>query len=205
MKNFIYLVGPEGARDVLVVDPAWDVDAIERQLQRDGKRLVGAFVTHHHGDHTNGLAPLLKKHDLPVYVQKAELDLPTPLRELGSALRPLAPGDLLPVPGLRLQALHTPGHTPGSQCLYAHDAVVSGDTLFANHCGRCDLPGGDPEQMFHSLTQVLGRLPADTRLLPGHDYGEVPVSTLERERAKNPYLRFSGVRDFVDYRMRPRA
>lgn len=205
MDNFVYLVGPRDSDEVLVVDPAWDVPAIEAALVQDGKRLVGAFVSHCHGDHTNGLPELLKAHDVPVYAQRAEVDFSANLRELASgALRPVGPGDVLTVGGRTFQALHTPGHTPGSHCLLAQDALVSGDTVFINGCGRCDLPGGDPEAMYRSLSQVLLKVPDSTRLLPGHDYAKVPVAAMGDVRHDNPYFAFPDVASFVAYRMRPR-
>lgn len=205
MDNFVYLVGPKDSDEVLVVDPAWDVPAIEAALVQDGKRLVGAFVSHCHGDHINGLPELLSAHDVPVYAQRAEVDFSANLRELASgALRPLSPGDVLTVGGRSFQALHTPGHTPGSHCLLAQDALVSGDTVFINGCGRCDLPGGDPEAMYRSLSQVLLKVPDSTRLFPGHDYASVPVAPMADVRHHNPYFAFPDVAAFVAYRMRPR-
>lgn len=205
MDNFVYLVGPKGSDEVLVVDPAWDVPAIEAALVQDGKRLVGAFVSHCHGDHINGLPELLRAHDVPVYAQRAEVDFSSNLRELASgALRPVGPGDVLTVGGRNFHALHTPGHTPGSHCLLAQDALVSGDTVFINGCGRCDLPGGDPEAMYRSLSQVLLKVPDSTRLFPGHDYANVPVAAMADVRHHNPYFAFPDVASFVAFRMRPR-
>ncbi|WP_187345067.1 MBL fold metallo-hydrolase [Cystobacter ferrugineus] len=205
MDNFVYLVGPRDSDEVLVVDAAWDVPAIEKALEEDGKRLVGAFVSHCHGDHTNGLPELLSRHDVPVYAQREEVDFSADLRALApGALRPLDPGAELVVGGRTFQALHTPGHTPGSHCLLAQDALVSGDTVFINGCGRCDLRGGDPEAMYRSLSQVLSKVPDTTRLLPGHDYANVPVASLGEVRQHNPYFGFPDVAAFVAYRMRPR-
>lgn len=206
MENFVYLVGPRDSSEVLVVDAAWDVPAIERALVEDGKRLVGAFVSHCHDDHTNGLPELLSRHDVPVYAQRVELDFSADLRGLvPGALRPLDPGAELTVGGRVFQALHTPGHTPGSHCLLAQDALVSGDTVFVNRCGRCDMKGGDPEAMYRSLSQVLARVPDQTRLLPGHDYADVPVEAMGEVRRNNPYFGFGDVASFVAYRMRPRG
>ena len=86
----------------------------------------------------------------------------------------------------RLSLLHTPGHTPGSQCFLAAGALVSGDTLFIGGCGRVDLPGSDPDAMYHSLTQVLAKLPTDTVLFPGHNYASKPVSTIGDEKTREP-------------------
>jgi len=203
MKNFVYLVGPSEGSDVLVVDPAWDVPAIEAAALADGKRIAGAFASHCHGDHINGLPELLSRHDVPVFAHADEVDFSPELRRLKDAVRPLRGGDALPV-GEGFQAIHTPGHTPGSHCLLARGALVSGDTVFINACGRCDLKGGDPEAMYRSLTQVLAPLPSDTALYPGHDYADRPVSTLADERAHNPYFRLGALQAFVAYRMRPR-
>jgi hydroxyacylglutathione hydrolase len=205
MENFVYLVGVEGSPEVLVVDPAWDVAAIERAVAEAGKRVVGAFVSHCHKDHTNGLPELLSKHDIPVYAQREEVDFSEDLRSAaGEALRAVGPGEAIVVGGRNFLALHTPGHTPGSHCLLAGDSLVSGDTVFINGCGRCDLKGGNPEDMYRSLSQVLLRVPDETRLWPGHDYGQVPVLAMGEVRRTNPYFAFPDVKSFVEYRMRPR-
>lgn len=205
MKNFVYLVGVEGSPEVLVVDPAWDVPAIEKAVAEEGKQLVGVFVSHSHPDHTNGLPELLARRDIPVYAHREEVEFSERLRAMaGDALRPLRPGDAIPVGGRSFLALHTPGHTPGSQCLLAGDALVSGDTLFIEGCGRCDLAGGNPEEMYRSLSQVLLKVPDETRVWPGHDYAKVPVAALGEVRRTNPYFAFPDVASFVAYRMRPR-
>lgn len=206
MDNFVYLVGAEGAPEVVVVDPAWDVDAIFRAAEQDGKKIVGAFLSHSHGDHINGVPGLLERGDVPVYAQKEEAAFSAELRRLaGDALRPLGPGDRFRVGPLEATALHTPGHTPGSQSLLASGHIASGDTVFVNACGRCDLKGGDPDAMYRTISSVLMRLPEETKLLPGHDYGDVPVSSIGREKAHNPYFRFPDLAGFVAYRMRPRG
>ena len=187
MKNFIYLVGHPASNEVLAVDPAWDAKAIEAAVEADGKRLAGLWLSHHHHDHVNAVGELLGRHDVPVYVQALEHDF-SPAVRFGDAVKKVGDGDAFVVGGLELRCLHTPGHTPGSQCLLADGALVSGDTVFVDHCGRCDLKGGDPRQMFDSLHRVLAQLPDQTVLYPGHDYGAVPVSSLGRERQKNPYF-----------------
>ncbi len=205
MENFVYLVGPATGSEVLVVDPAWDMAAIEAAAGADGKVLSGAFVSHSHGDHINALPDLLEGYDVPVYVHRAELDFSPSLRALGSSARPLSGGDELRVGEATFKALHTPGHTPGSQCLLGEGAVVSGDTLFIHACGRCDFEGGSMDDMHHSLRHVLGKLPEDTVLYPGHDYSDVPSAQLSEVRMKNPYLQAHDLAAFVALRSRPRG
>jgi glyoxylase-like metal-dependent hydrolase (beta-lactamase superfamily II) len=206
MQNFVYLVGAAGAREAAVIDPAWDHEAILEAAERDGKTLVAALLSHHHHDHVNAVEPLLR--ELPgmrVHAQRSELEVGGDvLRGFGDALVTGEPGEVVQVGPLAVTCLHTPGHTPGSQCFACGGSVFTGDTLFINGCGRCDLAGGDPRQMFDSLHRVLGRLPNETRVYPGHDYADVPVSTIGVEKAKNPYFRRSEIEDFVAFRMRPR-
>ena len=114
-------------------------------------------------------------------------------------MREASPDEVVKVGPLEVKLLATPGHTPGAQCLLARGALITGDTVFVNACGRVDLPGGDGEAMYRSLKR-LAQLPGDTRLYPGHDYGDVPVSSIAREREKNPYFRFKDLEGFLAFR-----
>lgn len=189
----------------MVVDPAWDAPAILGAAEAEGRRLTGIVLTHHHADHLNAVPALLEVVDVPVYAQRDEVACAPVLQAWGDAVRPVGPGEVLHLAGVPVTCLHTPGHTPGSQCLWCGDALFTGDTLFVNACGRCDLPGGDAGALHRSLFEVLGRLDAATRVFPGHDYGDVPVSTLGRERAQNPYLLRPLREDFIAWRRRPRG
>ncbi len=205
MKNFIHLVGAENSPEVAVVDPAWDVKGLLQEVTREGKKIAAVVLTHSHEDHVNGVPELLTTHDVPVYAQRTEIAFDPRLQDFAGALKAVGPGEKVKVGPLELTFIHTPGHTPGSQCLHCGGALFSGDTLFVDHCGRCDFPGSDVKQMFHSLHAVLGALPDETQLYPGHDYGAVKVSTLERERKLNPYLLRTDLASFSDYRLRPRS
>jgi hydroxyacylglutathione hydrolase len=203
MENFVYLIGAEGARETAIVDPAWDVEAALEAAEADGRSLTHALVSHHHFDHVNGLPSVLAHGGIRVFAHRA--DVPNLAPELQREATPLAAGDAVEVGPLRVIAMHTPGHTPGSTCWRAGDGLFAGDTVFVNACGRCDLAGGDPEQMFQSLKRV-SELPDDVRLFPGHDYGDVPISSIARERERNPYFqKLASLEDFVAYRMRPRG
>ena len=205
MKNFAYLLGPERGEGCLLVDPAWDVAALRAEIAAVGRILAGVIITPSHGDHCHGLPELLSAVDVPVYVNAEEAAFSAELRRMaGDALREVRAGDRVELEGWAATLLHTPGHTPGSQCVWTEAGLVSGDTLFVGACGRCDMAGGDAEALHRSLTGVLGALPDDTALLPGHHYGESPVSSLGRERAGSPVFAHGSVQDFVAWRMRPR-
>ena len=206
MQNFVYLVGDPADRQCVVVDPAWEIDTIVDTAAADGMTIVGALVTHTHQDHVGGsleswgmpgripgVEELLQRVPAKVYVHKAEREF---LRGFGSDLVKVDNHDTLAVGRITLRFLHTPGHTPGSQCFLVDGRLISGDTLFIGSCGRTDLPGSDPEEMYYSLTQRLGALPDETVLLPGHDYGG-ESSSIGREKRQNRFMQFPSLRDFL--------
>lgn len=202
MENFVYLVGAPDSPETAIVDPAWDVAEAARAAAQDGRKLTHALVSHHHFDHVNGLPDVLALGGIRVFAHAA--DVPKLAPELQREVVPVKAGDAIDVGPLRVQAFHTPGHTPGSTCWHAGNSLFAGDTVFVNACGRCDLAGGDPEQMFESLRRVAA-LPPEVALYPGHDYGDVPVSSIAREKERNPYFaKLSNLEDFVTWRMRPR-
>ena len=206
MQNFVYLVGDPVARRCVVVDPAWEIDTIVDTAAADDMTIIGALVTHTHQDHVGGslaswgmpgriagVEELLARVKAKVYVHKAEREF---LPGLGSDLVKVDNHDTLAVGRLTIEFLHTPGHTPGSQCFLLDGRLISGDTLFIGSCGRTDLPGSDPAEMYTSLTQRLGALPDDTVLLPGHNYGG-DASTIGREKRQNRFMQFASLREFL--------
>jgi len=197
MANFTYLVGSRSTREVAVVDPAWDIDALLERIDAQGYTLSAALVTHYHPDHVGGslgghsiegLAELLGKRGVKAYVHKTEADGVRKVTGLSdSDIARVDSGDRLAIGEVEVEFLHTPGHTPGSQCFRIKNTLVSGDTLFINGCGRVDLPGSDPEAMYHSLRHLCD-LPDDTLLLPGHNYAHVPNASLGETKSQNTYL-----------------
>src|SRR2546422_1094812 len=203
MQSFVYLVGDTQTRECVVVDPAWEIDTIVEAAQADGMTLTGALVTHTHQDHVGGsleswgmpgripgLEELLERVKAKVRVHKAESQF---LKGFGSDLVQVDNHDTLKVGRLTLTFLHTPGHTPGSQCFLVDGRLISGDTLFIGSRGRTDLPGGGPTEMYYSLTQRLGALPQGTTPFPRHNYGGLS-SAIRREKGGEPLLRLPSPR-----------
>jgi len=183
MQNFVYLIGDPETRDCIVVDPAWEIDAIVEQAQADGMRLNGVLVTHTHQDHVGGhlfghdipgVEELLAKTPAKVYVHAAEREF---LRGFGSDLVKVTGGDDLDVGRVKVTFVHTPGHTPGSQCFLVDGRLISGDTLFIRSCGRTALPD-------------------ETVVFPGHNYGGT-ATTIGEEKRQNPMMRFPSMTDFL--------
>ncbi|MDX1502743.1 MAG: MBL fold metallo-hydrolase [Thermoanaerobaculia bacterium] len=207
MANFMYLIGDPASRQAVIVDPAWDVASLLDEARRDGYEVVGALITHYHPDHVGGdlfglrvegVARLLEQASVPLWVNRLEGDgvkVVTGVSE--SDLKRVDGGDVMRLGEIPITFLHTPGHTPGSQCFLIGNRLVAGDTLFVRGCGRVDLPGGDPDQMYETLTQKLAKLPRETVLYPGHHYGPTETSTIGAELDTNPYLR---VRSLDDWR-----
>ncbi len=212
MMNFVYLIGCPETREAAIVDPAWDVPALLTLAQASDLKIAGILLTHGHPDHVNGLEELLKATDAKVYLHNQEVGF---LKEVAaffgmsvdfmhrrsSNFKTVSDGEEILIGRLPLRFLHTPGHTPGSQCFLVGGNLVSGDTLFINACGRVDLPGSDPEKMWHSLTHKLGVLSDDTILYPGHNYADRPKATMGEQKRENPYLQFTSLNDFL-YHMR---
>jgi glyoxylase-like metal-dependent hydrolase (beta-lactamase superfamily II) len=195
MVNFSYLVGDRTTGEAVVVDPAYAVNDLLDTLAADEMRCVGVLASHYHADHIGGsiggwsiegIAQLLGVVDVPIHVQRAEV--PWVEQTTGVGLGQLVVhdgGDVVDVGQIKIELLHTPGHTPGSQCFLVHDRLVSGDTLFLDGCGRTDLPGSDPAAMYESLTTRLAHIPDDAILFPGHQYSPAPSATMGETRRTN--------------------
>lgn len=206
MVNFAYLIGDEESREAVVVDPAYAPDDLLDVLEADGMRLTGVLATHHHPDHVGGtmmgfdlegLAGLLTRTPVPVHVQKAEAEWVTKVTGLSVGDLALHENDdVVQVGDIPIRLLHTPGHTPGSQCFLVDGRLVAGDTLFLQGCGRTDFPGGDVEAMYRSV-QRLGSLAGNPVVYPGHRYSEEPHSPLLDVRRSNVVFRPRSAEEFV--------
>ena len=219
MENYIYLVTNKFTKDCVVIDPAWDVDAIKDEVSANGLNLKAALITHGHPDHTNGIEELLKHYDIPIMVSESEAEFYKPIGENiidVKASHKLELGDA--ENRIDIDFVHTPGHTPGSQCFYIKTAkrsysaandvhfeseniLVSGDTLFLDGCGRCDMPGGDAEVMYDTISNILMKMPDDTVIFPGHNYHHYCCDSLENQKKTNPYMQFDNLKSFIGKRL----
>lgn len=195
MDNLVYLIEDPASRRVAVLDPAWDADAV---LEEAGDEVItDILVSHWHDDHVNAIADLLAATDASVHMLQREVEY------WDAAPRRLVrhrDGDRIHLGELDIQIVHSPGHSPGSACFYVEDALFSGDTLFVYGCGRCDLPGGDAAMPYDSLQRLLTSFPCETRLFPGHDYADKPISTLGEQCQLNPFLHQDSAAAFVAFR-----
>ena len=194
MVNFVYLIGDKSTRECMIVDPAYAVEELLSVAEKDDMKVVGALATHYHPDHVggsmmganiDGIATLLEKTDIPIHVQ--ELEAQWIMRTTGVSANHLhqhQPGDTVKVGDIEICLVHTPGHTPGSQCFLVDNRLIAGDTLFLEGCGRTDLPGSNPDQMFESL-QTLAALPDQTVVYPGHRYSDPSSRSLAEVRQTN--------------------
>lgn len=195
MVNFIYLVGDRETGEAVVVDPAYDPQGIYDVAEADGMELVGMLGTHYHSDHVGGtmmgyrvagISELLELVPVPVHVQAEEAELVRKVTGVASSdLMQHESGDIVMVGEIPIELIHTPGHTPGSQCFLVDNRLVAGDTLFLEGCGRTDLPGGDPAKLYESLTQKLSKVPDSAILFPGHQYSQDPSASMGDTRRLN--------------------
>jgi glyoxylase-like metal-dependent hydrolase (beta-lactamase superfamily II) len=202
MRNFAYLIGDRSSGDCLVVDPAYAAGDLLDALEGDEMRLSGVLVTHHHPDHVGGsmmgfelkgLAELLERADVAVHVNSHEALWVSRVTGIGMGdLTVHEHGDKVSVGDIEIELLHTPGHTPGSQCFLLDGRLVAGDTLFLEGCGRTDFPGGDSDEMYRSLQQ-LAQLAGDPTVFPGHWYSTQRSASLSEVKRSNYVYRASNL------------
>ncbi|MGA1671629.1 MAG: MBL fold metallo-hydrolase [Ilumatobacteraceae bacterium] len=194
MVNFAYAIGDRSTGECLLVDPAWNVDDLIERVGDDGMNVVGVLATHYHADHVGGsimghdiqgVAALLDRLSCPVHVQSDEIEWMERTSGVGADhLVANSPGDVVTVGGVEVKLVHTPGHTPGSQCFLVDGRLVAGDTLFLDGCGRTDLPGSDPVAMAESL-RLLHQVDDDVVLYPGHRYSVASCATMGSVKQSN--------------------
>jgi glyoxylase-like metal-dependent hydrolase (beta-lactamase superfamily II) len=194
MVNFVYAIGDRRTGECVLVDPAYAVKELVDLVGAEDMVVTGALATHYHPDHVGGsmmghtiegIAELLDHVDCPIHVQHDEVEWITKSTKVtADHLVGHDSGDVVSVGGIDISLVHTPGHTPGSQCFFVDDRLIAGDTLFLEGCGRTDLPGSDPVKMFDSLRR-LAEVPDTTILFPGHRYSIASSATMDVVKATN--------------------
>ena len=188
MENFTYVLADEKTKKGIVIDPSWDLDRVDKAVRADGIKIELIVNTHHHYDHTTGNEEMARMTGAPI-AQHELSELPHE--------RTLRDGDTIEFGSCSARVIHTPGHSTDGICLLADGKLVTGDTLFVGGCGRVDFPGGSARVLYKSLFEVLARLDGSTEVLPGHDYGATPTSTMEQERRTSPYLQAKSEDEFA--------
>lgn len=198
MENFIYLIHDHLSATAAVIDPAWNVTEVIKLAKEKSIEITDIILTHTHYDHINGLPAILAAYPMAkIHLSPAEMQF---WRQAMSGVILHQDSETFHLGDTAITPLHTPGHTPGSTCYHVNNQLFTGDTLFVSGCGRCDLEGGDPEQLYHSLQRLKTNLPLHTEIFPGHAYGKTPTSTLAEQIQDNPYMRFDQLDDFVQFR-----
>jgi len=194
MVNFAYAIGDRVTGEALLVDPAYGIDELIGLLAEDDMVPVGVLASHYHADHIGGdlggypiegIAALLERVDIPIHVNSHEVPWIERTTGVTSSLRAHDSGDVIRVGEIEVELVHTPGHTPGSQCFLTEGHLLAGDTLFLEGCGRTDLPGSDPGEMYETLTKRLSNVPDDTVLFPGHLYSAESSQSMGQTRKEN--------------------
>jgi len=196
---FSYLVGDEEAKEGLIIDPADDTDLLLSEAESYGLRIKYIINTHGHVDHIMGNREMVLRTQAKIVIHEKDADrltqTPAYLLDMFGAT-PSPPADLLVKEGdgiqvgkLSLKVIHTPGHSPGGISLYGDGRVFTGDTLFVGSVGRTDFPGSSFAELERSIREKLYVLPGNTVVLPGHNYGPTPTSTIQYERRNNPFVR----------------
>jgi glyoxylase-like metal-dependent hydrolase (beta-lactamase superfamily II) len=186
--NFSYVIADEALGGAAVVDPSFNVDAVIRILNDKNFTLKYIISTHGHADHTAGNEKLKKAFDSKIVSHKlshANHDIS------------VVDGDVIRLGTVKIKVIHTPGHSPDSICLLINGKLLTGDTLFVDGCGRVDLPGSSPKEMYVSLLQKIAKLNGNIEVYPGHDYGSSPNSTIAKERQTNDALKERTLQQFV--------
>lgn len=198
MANIIYIITDNKSKESAIIDPAWDMSEVYKYIAENNLILKKILLTHSHHDHINAIDEILISHDLEIHINKKEKVFWK--KEYDSFVINHG-GDTIKLGETEIRSLHTPGHTPGSTCYHIGDDLIAGDTLFVFGCGRCDLHGGNPEEMFNTLKDIKMSLDPKTIILPGHNYSIKRESTLQEEIQGNPFMKFNNLNKFIDYRM----
>jgi hydroxyacylglutathione hydrolase len=200
-KNFTYIIFNTENKEGIIIDPTWDLNFIEKKIEESNIKLKGILITHTHFDHVNLVDAFVEKYDCNVYVGEPELSYSN---FHAKNLKPIASENIFLIGSIKVSPVFTPGHSPGSICYLIGDNLFTGDTLFIEGCGMCfgNRAHANPSVLFRSLQKLKQIIPDDTRIYPGHSYGELPGQYMSELMKINIYLNFEKEEYFIKYRTR---
>lgn len=198
MQNFSYIIGDEKTKESAVVDAGWEIEKILKIANEEKLKITKIILTHSHFDHVQKIDELTSKTNAVVYFHEDDYnEIKRTIKNPNIKIYKLKDNDEIKVGNIKIKIIHTPGHTLGAICLLFENKLITGDTLFVNAIGRTDLTGGDAVKLFESL-QKLKKLEDDVEVYPGHDYGEIPFSTIGGEKKTNPYFKCESKEQFLN-------
>jgi hydroxyacylglutathione hydrolase len=193
-QNFAYIIGDDSTKTAAIVDPAWEPDKLLRTCAELGLSVIYVINTHSHPDHVEANDLIVQRTGAKVIMhEKSKIRKDIPVKD----------GDSVNIGSLKVKVIHTPGHCPDHICLLVDGKLLTGDTLFVGECGRTDLAGGNPGEMFDSLFQKILALEDSIEVYPGHDYGTQQHSTIGYERKNNYTLKPRTRDEFIKFMATP--
>lgn len=198
--NLMYLLEDDETKECAIVDPAWDINVILDEVKKRGVKPTHCLITHNHYDHVNMIEPLLARHPgLPVYMLDVEIDWSD--FRCANLVR-VSAGDIIEIgKNIKIKVVHTPGHSPGSMSFHLGDALLTGDAVFINSCGRSDFVGGDTRTLYETIGWIRDNMPDQTMIYPGHGSLEKGCASIADQKVNNPYFRFKTFEEFEAMRM----
>jgi len=194
-ENYLYLITDKATAKSVAIELSY----FEQMAEESDGSISEVWLTHTHGDHINALQELRAAYPVPVHLSAFEAEFWKSTPEDATVFND---GDVLTIGETKATVLLTPGHTPGSCCFLLDEHLIAGDTLFTWGCGRCDLPGGDPVQMYASLAKLGEQVPHNIQVLPGHNYGDQMHVSMAEQILGNPFMQCASVEEFTEYRMK---
>ncbi|QUH28466.1 MBL fold metallo-hydrolase [Vallitalea guaymasensis] len=198
-KNYVYIIIDNETRYGAIIDPAWELDEIEKIIAKYQIELKSILLTHAHYDHINLVNPLVDKYDADVYISAVESECFG--FTCGNQIK-ISDNQRLQLGNTSIKCMLTPGHTIGSTCFLCEKHIFTGDTLFSEGCGLCTSYSGSAEKMYYSIQKIKKEIPGHIRVYPAHSYGLKPGHKLDYLKYNNVYLMIDDKKIFIDYRMR---
>ncbi len=196
--NFSYFIEDSDSKNIAIVDPS-NIQLLEEEIRKNFLNPKMILLTHSHFDHTEGVAELVQKLAVPVYMHdnaRGRVNVPDAMSVY------IKDGEKIKLGDINIDVIYTPGHIDDAVCFYIKEfkSLITGDTVFVEGCGRADLEFSNVEDLFKSL-QKIKKLPKETKVFPGHDYGKKQWSTIEYEKKHNPYFKVNTLDDFIKLRI----